>query len=1016
MVMRAGLSTIQQTLAPEAAAVLSSSIAEAAKRSHGQTTPLHVAATLLSSPGGLLRQACVRSHPNSSHPLQCRALELCFSVALDRLPAINPPSSPDHPPPISNALMAALKRAQAHQRRGCPEQQQSPLLAVKVDLEQLVVSILDDPGVSRVMKEASFSSPAVKATIEHSLAPPLASPSTPAPARLTTPAAPRNLYLNPRLQQQQQQQQKQQQQLDKIDGGSRRKEEVEKVLEIMMRAKKHNPVLVGDSDLNPVMKEVIARIRTIELGCTPQVLSLEEEFASVADKTQIPSKIRELGAAIEGRGGGGLVIDLGDLKWLVEGPNKIQQQIISEMGRAVVAEMGSLVKRFGETAGGRVWLVGTAACATYLRCQVYHPTMESQWDLQAVPVAPKSPLPGLFPRLGNTGILSRPAAKDGILSSSVEALALPEGSPPIKQTSIPLRRPSETTTTGTSKRHMLCSQCTESYERELAKLVAKEFEKSSSDWRPEPRPSLPNWLQIATPSSDTKRSSDQFQSKERELKWKENTEELLKQWRNTCSRLHPDSNPGSFQPNFSLGQDRQPLQTVSLLGQPASPPRSPVKTDLVLGNSKPPEISSWEKAHRDRIRNFPECKQGKLSDQRGHKVSSFEDSDSLKRIFKGLMDKVGWQADAASAVSSAIMQVKSGNGKGRGIMPKADTWLLFVGPDKVGKRKMAVALSELVFGTGAVTISLGSPRTDVDDGESDANFRGKTPMDRIASAIRQNPFSVIVLEDIDQADTVVRGTIKRAIDRGRFPDSNGREVSLGSTIFVLTTNWLPDELKNTMEDSVLRVEEKILNSADCGWQLELSSGGKRRPELLSKTDQPGKRRKEANGLGLSLDLNLAAGGSGDEDGGESSWNSSDLTVEHEQEHVRLAIKPTTTSSASDFVHSVDSAVVFKPVDFGPLRRRISESISTKFNAIVGSGRSIHIDDDVLDRMVGSVWISGVGFEEWAERVLVPGMDQLKGKLADDDDSTAIRLSSRSSKQPQRRVLAGNWLPQSVTIS
>ncbi|KAJ6843227.1 protein SMAX1-like [Iris pallida] len=369
--------------------------------------------------------------------------------------------------------MAALKRAQAHQRRGCPEQQQSPLLAVKVDLDQLVVSILDDPGVSRVMKEASFSSPAVKATIEHSLAPPLASPSTPAPARLMTPAAPRNLYLNPRLQQQQQQRQ---QQLDKVDGGSRRKEEVDKVVEIMMRAKRHNPVLVGDTDLNPVMKEVIARIKTIELGCTPQVLSLEEEFASLADRMQIPSKIRELGAGIEGRGGRGLVIDLGDLKWLVEGP-KIQQQIISEMGRAAVAEMGSLVKRFVETAGGRVWLVGTAACATYLRCQVYHPTMESQWDLQAVPVAPKSPLPGLFPRLGNTGILSSPAGKNGILSSSVEALALPKGSPPIKQTTIPLRRPSETTTVGTSQRQMLCSLCTESYERELAKLVAKEFEK-----------------------------------------------------------------------------------------------------------------------------------------------------------------------------------------------------------------------------------------------------------------------------------------------------------------------------------------------------------------------------------------------------------------------------------------------------------------------------------------------------------------------------------------------------------
>ncbi|CDY28180.1 BnaA01g06690D [Brassica napus] len=47
--MRADLITIQQTLTPEAATVLNQSIAEATRRNHGHTTPLHVAATLLSS-------------------------------------------------------------------------------------------------------------------------------------------------------------------------------------------------------------------------------------------------------------------------------------------------------------------------------------------------------------------------------------------------------------------------------------------------------------------------------------------------------------------------------------------------------------------------------------------------------------------------------------------------------------------------------------------------------------------------------------------------------------------------------------------------------------------------------------------------------------------------------------------------------------------------------------------------------------------------------------------------------
>jgi hypothetical protein len=38
-------------------------------------------------------------------------------------------------------------------------------------------------------------------------------------------------------------------------------------------------------------------------------------------------------------------------------------------------------------------VIGTATCATYLKCQVYHPALESEWDLQAVPITPSPPPP-----------------------------------------------------------------------------------------------------------------------------------------------------------------------------------------------------------------------------------------------------------------------------------------------------------------------------------------------------------------------------------------------------------------------------------------------------------------------------------------------------------------------------------------------------------------------------------------------------------------------------------------------
>jgi ATP-dependent Clp protease ATP-binding subunit ClpA len=177
--MRSGGCALQQTLTAEAASVLKHSLVLARRRGHPQVTPLHVAITLLTLRLSSFKRACLKSHQphhqTSQHPLQSRALELCFNVALNRLPTTPSPLIHSQPS-LSNALIAALKRAQAHQRRGSIEQQQQQqqqqtVLTVKVELEQLIISILDDPSVSRVMREAGFSSTLVKNNLEDSCSP-----------------------------------------------------------------------------------------------------------------------------------------------------------------------------------------------------------------------------------------------------------------------------------------------------------------------------------------------------------------------------------------------------------------------------------------------------------------------------------------------------------------------------------------------------------------------------------------------------------------------------------------------------------------------------------------------------------------------------------------------------------------------------------------------------------------------------------------------------------------------------
>lgn len=173
--MRSGANSVQHLLTQAALGVLKHAVTEARRRGHPQVQPLHVVSMLLAHAGSRLRQACMLSHPQNAQTAECRALEVCFNVALDHLPqsamatmagSAVPTAFPQAQPILSNALMAALKRAHAHQRRGCPEHQQSPLLAVKVEIDQLIISILDDPSVSRVMKEAGFSSTNVKFNLE----------------------------------------------------------------------------------------------------------------------------------------------------------------------------------------------------------------------------------------------------------------------------------------------------------------------------------------------------------------------------------------------------------------------------------------------------------------------------------------------------------------------------------------------------------------------------------------------------------------------------------------------------------------------------------------------------------------------------------------------------------------------------------------------------------------------------------------------------------------------------------
>ncbi|KAF2563305.1 hypothetical protein F2Q70_00014818 [Brassica cretica] len=220
-----------------------------------------------------------------------------------------------------------------------------------------------------------------------------------------------------------------QQNTSAAQSGVSKNDDVERVMDILSRGKKKNPVLVGESEPGRVIREVLKRIESGE-AAAKKVVNFEEIGTDKA------VRIGELDGLLETRiknsdpgGGGGVILNLGDLKWLVEQPS-------STVGGTAVAELRRLLEKYE----GRLWFVGTATCETYLRCQVYHPSMENDWDLQAVSLAAKAPATGVFPRLGNN------------LGSSAQSFT------PLKSFVPPNR---------TLK---CCPECSQSYERELSEI------------------------------------------------------------------------------------------------------------------------------------------------------------------------------------------------------------------------------------------------------------------------------------------------------------------------------------------------------------------------------------------------------------------------------------------------------------------------------------------------------------------------------------------------------------------
>ena len=339
-------------------------------------------------------------------------------------------------PSLANALVAALKRAQAHQRRGCIEQQQqqqeqtqTQFLAVKVELEQLVISILDDPSVSRVMREAGFNSTAVKNCVEEcsvssvfyggSVVGVFSSPTSPDQQHHHHFQNPQDFnFRNPNVALWQthflNQSPDQNPLLVSSSHHQRQREnDLKLVFDVLLskKTKKKNPVIVGDSVsfTEGFVSELMGRLERGEIDQTGDLKQnhvVKFQFSPMMSKfmrrEDVETNINELRKRVVSlmTSGKDVIIFTGDLKWTIKEFNK--NGGIDELSSSyspldhLVGEIGKLIAEYNDDLDGvndhsngckrRVWVMGTASFQTYMRCQMRQPSLETLWALHPVSV------------------------------------------------------------------------------------------------------------------------------------------------------------------------------------------------------------------------------------------------------------------------------------------------------------------------------------------------------------------------------------------------------------------------------------------------------------------------------------------------------------------------------------------------------------------------------------------------------------------------------------------------------
>ncbi len=184
--------------------------------------------------------------------------------------------------------------------------------------------------------------------------------------------------------------------------------------------------------------------------------------------------------------------------------------------------------------------------------------------------------------------------------------------------------------------------------------------------------------------------------------------------------------------------------------------------------------------------------------------------EKLVRMEDALHARVVGQDEAVSAVSNAIRRSRAG-------LSDPDRPIgsfLFMGPTGVGKTELARALAEFLFDDSKAMIRI--DMSEYMERHSVARLVGAPPGyvgyeegGQLTEAIRRRPYAVVLLDELEKAHPDVFNTLLQVLEDGRLTDGQGRTVDFTNTVLIMTSNIPGEPIEHFKPEFVNRIDEIV---------------------------------------------------------------------------------------------------------------------------------------------------------------------------------------------------------------